>query len=71
MVDGNVGKNHTRQNEKSGKKHSNDASLSVSDVIVLHQNGQDQAFFVDSFGFKQVPGFFADSPEACERQDNR
>ncbi|MCD8151270.1 MAG: YodL domain-containing protein [Clostridiales bacterium] len=37
-------------------------SLSVSDVIVLHQNGQDQAFFVDSFGFKQVPEFFADNP---------
>ncbi len=37
-------------------------SLSVSDVIVLHQNGQDQAFFVDSFGFKQVPEFFTDNP---------
>ena len=37
-------------------------SLSISDVIVLHQNGQDQAFYVDSFGFKQVPEFFADNP---------
>ena len=37
-------------------------SLSVSDVIVMHQNGQDQAYYVDSFGFKQVPEFFSDSP---------
>ena len=33
-------------------------SLSVSDVVVLHQNGQDTAHYVDSFGFTQVPEFF-------------
>ena len=32
-------------------------SLSVSDVVVLHQNGQDTAHFVDSVGFRQVPEF--------------
>ena len=32
-------------------------SLSVSDVVVLHQNGQDTAHYVDSFGFQQVPEF--------------
>lgn len=32
-------------------------SLSVSDVVVLHQNGQDTAHYVDSFGYKQVPEF--------------
>lgn len=37
-------------------------SLSVSDVIVLHKDGTDQAWYVDSFGFKQVPEFFSDSP---------
>lgn len=37
-------------------------SLSVSDVIVLHKDGKDQAWYVDSFGFKQVPEFFTDSP---------
>ena len=37
-------------------------SLSVSDVIVLHQNGVDTAYYVDSFGFKQVPEFTADNP---------
>lgn len=37
-------------------------SLSVSDVIVLHKDGKDQACYVDSFGFKQVPEFFTDNP---------
>ena len=33
-------------------------SLSISDVIVLHQNGQDTAHYVDSgAGFRQVPEF--------------
>ena len=34
-------------------------SLSVSDVIVTNRSGQEQAFYVDSFGFKEVPEFFA------------
>ncbi len=37
-------------------------SLSVSDVIVLREDGRNHAYFVDSFGFKQVPEFFADDP---------
>ena len=32
-------------------------SLSVSDVVVLHQNGQDTAHYVDSIGFRQTPEF--------------
>ena len=32
-------------------------SLSVSDVVVLHQNGRDTAHYVDSFGYKDVPEF--------------
>lgn len=32
-------------------------SLSVSDVVVLHQSGQDTAHYVDSFGYKQVLEF--------------
>ena len=31
--------------------------MSVSDVVVLHQNGEDKAYFVDSFGFSEVPEF--------------
>lgn len=37
-------------------------SLSVSDVIVLHQDNQEKAYYVDAFGFQQVPEFFADNP---------
>lgn len=32
-------------------------SLSVSDVIVLHQGGQHTAHYVDSVGFREVPEF--------------
>ena len=32
-------------------------SLSVSDIVVLHQNGEDTAHYVDSFGYKEVPEF--------------
>ena len=32
-------------------------SMSVSDVVVLHQNGEDKAYYVDSFGFSEVPEF--------------
>lgn len=32
-------------------------SLSVSDVIVLKRQGEVNYFFVDSFGFKELPGF--------------
>lgn len=33
-------------------------SLSVSDVIVVHENGKDSAHYVDSYGFKELPDFF-------------
>ena len=32
-------------------------SLSVSDVVVLHQDGLDAAHYVDSIGYQQVPEF--------------
>lgn len=32
-------------------------SLSVSDVVVLHQDGQNTAHYVDSFGYIDVPQF--------------
>ena len=32
-------------------------SLSVSDVVVLHQNGQNTAHYVDSIGYRQTPEF--------------
>lgn len=33
-------------------------SMSVSEVVVLHENGNDQAYFCDSIGFLEVPQFF-------------
>ena len=38
-------------------------SLSVSDVVVLHQNGRDAAHYVDSFGYKEVPEFLQEQPQ--------
>jgi hypothetical protein len=37
-------------------------SLSVSDIVVLREDGRDQAYFVDSYGFMEVPEFFAANP---------
>ena len=38
-------------------------SLSVSDVVVLHQNGRDTAHYVDSFGYKDVPEFLQEQKQ--------
>ena len=32
-------------------------SLSVSNIVVLHENGENSAHFVDSFGFTELPKF--------------
>ena len=37
-------------------------SLSVSDVVVLHLNGQYTAHYCDSVGFQQVPEFLRENP---------
>ena len=36
-------------------------SLSVSDVVVLHQNGENTSHYVDSFGYREVPEFVHES----------
>ena len=38
-------------------------SLSVSDVVVLHQNGRDTAHYVDSFGYKDAPEFLQEQKQ--------
>lgn len=38
-------------------------SLSVSDVVVLHRNGQDAAYYVDTVGFTLVPEFLRDEKQ--------
>ena len=45
-------------------------SLSISDIVVLHQDGRDTAHFVDSFGFTELPDFLREQiPEKEELQD--
>ena len=34
-------------------------SLSVSDIVVIHRDGEDHAFYVDRFGYEEVPEFLA------------
>ena len=38
-------------------------SLSVSDIVVLHQNGENTAHYVDSIGFQQVPEFLQEQAQ--------
>ena len=44
-------------------------SLSVSDVVVLHQNGQDTAHYVDRGGYTQVPEFLREPPKELAPDD--
>lgn len=44
-------------------------SLSVSDIVVLHQNGKDSAYYVDSIGFKVLPEFQLNSKMESEFQN--
>ena len=44
-------------------------SLSVSDVVVLHQDGQDAAHYVDSIGYKQVPEFLREPQKELAPDD--
>ena len=43
-------------------------SLSVSDVVVLHQNGENTCHFVDSFGYKEVPEFIQEIAQEREAE---
>ena len=43
-------------------------SMSVSDVVVLHQNGEDKAYFVDSFGFTELPEFLREKEEVISSE---
>lgn len=42
-------------------------SMSVSDVVVLNENGKQQAYFCDSFGFVQVPQFLQSGVQIAEQ----
>ena len=44
-------------------------SLSVSDIVVLHQNGENTAHYVDSIGFRQVPEFLQEQTQKPEKEN--
>lgn len=43
-------------------------SLSVSDVVVIHKDGETTSHFVDSFGYKEVPDFVVEREKAREKK---
>ena len=45
-------------------------SLSVSDVIVIRQNGAFSAHYVDSIGFVELPGFCSGKNPLCSLEDS-
>ena len=46
-------------------------SLSVSDVVVLHQNGENTCHFVDSFGYKEVPEFIQEIAQELQVENDK
>lgn len=44
-------------------------SMSVSDVVVLHQNGEDTAYYCDMVGFREVPEFLGREVEPPEQEE--
>lgn len=44
-------------------------SLSVSDIVVFNEYGQERAWYVDSIGFKELPDFF--KRDGQEKENNR
>ena len=45
-------------------------SLSVSDIVVLHEDGENSAHFVDSYGFTKLPEFMR-ALEGAKEQDTQ
>lgn len=46
-------------------------SLSVSDVVVVQRNGEAKAYYVDSFGFKELPDFVQQRIQEAEMNRKR
>ena len=46
-------------------------SMSVSDVVVLTQDGKKTAYYADSIGFKEVPEFLAQQQKAKNKRKER
>lgn len=59
---------HNRDERPFGRRMH---SLSVSDVVILHRNGEKKAFYIDDFGFKEVPKFLGKGKKMKERWEER
>lgn len=46
-------------------------SLSVSDVVVFHQNGENSSHYVDSFGYREVPEFVQEFSMSAEISEEK
>ena len=59
---------HNRDERPFGRRMH---SLSVSDVVVLHRNDEKKAFYIDDFGFKEVPKFLGKEKKQKEKGKER
>lgn len=59
---------HNRDSRPFGKKM---RSMSVSDVLVIKERGKKKAYYVDSFGFQEVPQFLKQLTRKKERGEAR
>ena len=59
---------HNMDNRPFGRKM---RSLSMSDVVVLKRDGKESAFYVDTFGFEEVPKFIKQGLPQKNRSKNR
>ena len=44
-------------------------SLSISDVVVIHEAGEDTAYYCDLVGFREVPEFLGQEIKIQEREE--
>lgn len=54
---------YVKHNQDQRPRRMEIRSMSVSDVVVLTQNGSRRAFYVDSFGFKEANEFLGKTPQ--------
>lgn len=59
---------HNRDSRPFGQKM---RSMSVSDVLVIKENGRKKAYYVDSFGYQETPQFLKQLARKKERGEAR
>lgn len=59
---------HNQENRPNGRKM---RSLSVSDIIVMHEGGEAHAYYVEQIGYKQVDDLLPGLEQAKKRSAER